>query len=55
MRNDPSLYQQWVSRTPLKKLGRPSDIPGAVVYLLSEASNFMTGAEMVIDGGYTAV
>ncbi|MBA3947541.1 MAG: SDR family oxidoreductase [Herpetosiphonaceae bacterium] len=33
----------------------PYDVSGAVVFLASEASNMMTGTEIVIDGGYTAV
>jgi len=44
-----------VARTPLGKLGRPADVAGAVVYLLSDASSFMTGGEMLIDGGYSAI
>lgn len=39
---------------PLGHVGEPDDIAWAVVYLASEESKFMTGAEMVIDGGYTA-
>jgi len=36
------------------RLGTPSDIAAAVVYLASDESAFMTGSELVIDGGYTA-
>jgi NAD(P)-dependent dehydrogenase (short-subunit alcohol dehydrogenase family) len=39
---------------PLGRLARPAEIAEAVVYLLSEASGFMTGAEMVLDGGLVA-
>lgn len=39
---------------PLGHMGEPDDIAWAVVYLASDESKFMTGAEMVIDGGYTA-
>jgi 3(or 17)beta-hydroxysteroid dehydrogenase len=39
---------------PVGHLGDPDDIAYAVVYLVSDESRFMTGAEMVIDGGYTA-
>lgn len=39
---------------PIGRLGRPADIASAVVYLASDESSFMTGAEMVLDGGYTA-
>jgi len=39
---------------PLGHLGEPDDIAYAIVYLVSDESRFMTGSEMVIDGGYTA-
>ncbi len=39
---------------PLGRLGRPEDIAAGVVYLASDESSFVTGAELVIDGGYTA-
>jgi 3(or 17)beta-hydroxysteroid dehydrogenase len=39
---------------PLGRLGRPEDIAAGIVFLASEESAFMTGAELVIDGGYTA-
>ena len=43
-----------ISRHPLGRLGRPREIADAVVFLISDESSFMTGAEMVVDGGYTA-
>jgi NAD(P)-dependent dehydrogenase (short-subunit alcohol dehydrogenase family) len=39
---------------PLGHLGEPDDIAWAVVYLASEESKFVTGSELVVDGGYTA-
>lgn len=39
---------------PLGHLGEPDDIAWAVVYLASDESKFMTGSEVVVDGGYTA-
>ncbi|MCS7261378.1 MAG: SDR family oxidoreductase, partial [Anaerolineae bacterium] len=38
--------------TPLGRMGLVSDLQGAVVYLASEASDFMTGSDLIIDGGY---
>jgi len=39
---------------PIGRLGRPTDIAAAVVYLASDESAFMTGSELLIDGGFTA-
>jgi NAD(P)-dependent dehydrogenase (short-subunit alcohol dehydrogenase family) len=51
---DASFYQELVSRVPLGRFGEPHDLAGAVVYLASPASSFVTGNVLVIDGGYTA-
>jgi NAD(P)-dependent dehydrogenase (short-subunit alcohol dehydrogenase family) len=42
------------SRHPLKRLGRDTDIGNAVRFLASDAAGFMTGSELVVDGGMTA-
>ena len=39
--------------TPLKRLGQPKDIASLVLYLLSDQSAFVTGADFLADGGYT--
>ncbi len=44
----------WLARTPMNCLGEVTDLQGAVVYLASEVSDFMTGHDMIIDGGYCA-
>lgn len=51
---DAAFYQELVERVPLGRFGEGPDLGGAVVYLASDASEFMTGHVMVIDGGYTA-
>jgi NAD(P)-dependent dehydrogenase (short-subunit alcohol dehydrogenase family) len=44
----------WMGFTPMHKMGEVTDLQGAVVYLASEVSDFMTGSDMIIDGGYCA-
>jgi len=46
--------EQIVRRTPLSRLGTPADIHGAVRFLLSDESSFITGHVLVVDGGITA-
>jgi NAD(P)-dependent dehydrogenase (short-subunit alcohol dehydrogenase family) len=38
---------------PLKRFGKPEEVAYAVIYLLSDASNWVTGSNIVIDGGFT--
>jgi NAD(P)-dependent dehydrogenase (short-subunit alcohol dehydrogenase family) len=51
---DPAFYAELVGRVPLGRFGRDIDLAGAVVFLASDASAFVTGHVMVLDGGYTA-
>lgn len=50
--DDPEFRELLVSRIPFRRLGRPEDLVGAAVYMASDASDFMTGQTMVIDGGW---
>jgi NAD(P)-dependent dehydrogenase (short-subunit alcohol dehydrogenase family) len=42
-----------VKKYPLKRYGKPEDIAYATIYLLSDASEWVTGSNLLIDGGYT--
>jgi len=44
-----------IPKHPIGRLGQPDEIARAAVYLASDASSFMTGSDLLIDGGYTAV
>ncbi|KAA1042437.1 glucose 1-dehydrogenase [Macrococcus equipercicus] len=48
-------HDWYVEKTPLKRIGRIDDVAPAVVFLASDESQFMTGAELVVDGGVTAI
>lgn len=50
---DPAAEKRVNQGTPLRRLGDPEDIAGAVVYLASPAGRYMTGQAMVVDGGVT--
>ncbi len=50
----PELWEQRLQRLPLKRVGKTEDIAYGVIYLASDESAFVTGAELVIDGGTTA-
>jgi NAD(P)-dependent dehydrogenase (short-subunit alcohol dehydrogenase family) len=52
--NNPPLYQYFIDRIPLGRWGDPDELGGAIVFLASDASGFMTGATLTIDGGWTA-
>jgi len=51
---DPQLGGKWMELTPMKRPGEPHELGGAVVYLASDASSFVTGHTLVVDGGYVA-
>jgi NAD(P)-dependent dehydrogenase (short-subunit alcohol dehydrogenase family) len=53
-RADPASYRLTVSRVPLGRFGVPEDVAYGVLYLASDESSYVTGAELVIDGGWTA-
>ncbi|MBW4484809.1 MAG: glucose 1-dehydrogenase [Tildeniella torsiva UHER 1998/13D] len=51
----PEMLDQVAAGIPLQRIGRPEDIAEAVVWLCSEGAGFVTGHNLVVDGGFTAV
>ncbi len=51
----PDLKQQWMSMIPQGRMGSPEDLMGPVTFLLSDASAYVTGADLRVDGGYTVI
>ena len=54
MLKDPALKKYVLENTPLGRVGKPKDVSSAAVFLASEASDYITGHILLIDGGWTA-
>jgi NAD(P)-dependent dehydrogenase (short-subunit alcohol dehydrogenase family) len=52
---NPAIIEGYIQTIPMGKLGEPEDLGPLAVYLSSDAARYMTGAGLVIDGGYTCL
>lgn len=52
---EPALHDDWVARIPQGRMARPEDLSGLVTFLAGDSSSYLTGQDIVIDGGYTAI
>jgi NAD(P)-dependent dehydrogenase (short-subunit alcohol dehydrogenase family) len=51
--HEPRFQRYWIEDTPQQRAGEPEELAGAIVFLASDASSFMTGSVLTIDGGYS--
>ena len=51
--DEPQFRRYWIEDAPLERVGEPDELGPAIVFLASDASSFMTGSVLTIDGGYT--
>ncbi len=51
----PAMMAPVLARTPLKRVGQPQDVAGAVLFLTSAAASYVTGQTLLVDGGYSIV
>ncbi len=49
----PEVEKEMLRQTPLRRLGEPRDLVGAAIFLASPASDFVTGQNIIVDGGVT--
>ncbi len=53
--HNPRFVKNYEKKTPLKRMGHPEDIASAAIFLLSDASAYVTGETLMVDGGWTNV
>lgn len=51
--DDPALGETWRERTPMGRLGTPDEVASVILFLASDDASFMTGSDVLADGGYT--
>lgn len=54
-KQDKSFLKKFNLKVPLKRMGTPQEIPSSVIFLASPASSYITGSNIVIDGGYSII
>ncbi len=52
---NPRYHQKYIDAVPMKRFGTPEEVANAILFLASDESSYVTGSELVIDGGFTAL
>jgi NAD(P)-dependent dehydrogenase (short-subunit alcohol dehydrogenase family) len=51
--DEPQYRKEWIDDSPMRRCGEPDEVAAAVLFLASNATSFVTGSVIVVDGGYT--
>jgi NAD(P)-dependent dehydrogenase (short-subunit alcohol dehydrogenase family) len=54
LKSDPKMLEGILARIPMHRVGKPEEVSNLVLFLVSDASSYMTGSNVVIDGGWLA-
>ena len=54
MFEDPAVVKYYMDRIALHRIGKPSELAGAIAFLLSDDASYVTGHTLAVDGGYLA-
>ncbi len=47
------LVEEWLKDIPMGRMANPSEMQGTIVWMASEASSYLNGSDVIVDGGYT--
>ena len=53
-RSEPEKLERFLARIPMKRVGKPEELVGAVLFLASDMSTYVTGVTVPVDGGFLA-